>query len=134
MKVMTTSLSPLGLMRTRSRRALGRRTLSGVPSRKEKSGRLEVSAYSVFPLAFEANDFILDFIMSASLGRAREVITPYQDPAVGSPDPSFVLQLPDDVYMNSNLYAFQKTFDGPFQFDVFYDSGSSKQKLDCEQT
>ncbi|PPQ68502.1 hypothetical protein CVT26_003441 [Gymnopilus dilepis] len=71
-----------------------------------------------------------DFIMSALLGRAREVITPYQDPAVGSPDPSFVLQLPDDVYMNSNLYAFQKTFDGPFQFDALYDSGSNKQKLD----
>ncbi|KAF8911130.1 glycoside hydrolase [Gymnopilus junonius] len=70
------------------------------------------------------------FITKAMFDRAREVIGPYQDPAVGSPDPSFVLQLPDDVYMNSNLYAFQKFFDGPFQFDVFFDSGSNTRKLD----
>ncbi|PPQ81232.1 hypothetical protein CVT25_015756 [Psilocybe cyanescens] len=68
-------------------------------------------------------------ISRAILDRARDVIAPYQDPAVGAPDPSFVLQLPDDVYTNSNLFAIQKFFDGPFQFDVFFDSASLKQKL-----
>ena len=70
--------------------------------------------------------------MKALIDRAREVLAPYQDPAAGPPDPSFVLQLPDDVYTNSNLYAVQKLFDGPFEFDVIYDSGSNKQKLTCE--
>lgn len=64
--------------------------------------------------------------------RAQEVIAPYRDPAAGIPDPSFVLQLPDEIYSGSNLYAVQKSFDGEFQFDVFYESASSKQTLSCE--
>lgn len=71
-------------------------------------------------------------IAKTILDRAREVIAPYTDPAVGAPDPSFVLSLPDDVYINSNLFAVQKFFDGPFQFDVFFDSASVKQKLTCQ--
>jgi mannosyl-oligosaccharide glucosidase len=69
--------------------------------------------------------------MKALTDRARDVITPYQDPSKGLPDPSFVLQLPDEVYTGSNLYAIQKSFDGGFQFDIFFESGSSKQKLSC---
>ena len=72
-----------------------------------------------------------DFILKALIDRARDVIVPYQDTAKGLPDPSFVLQLPDEVYTGSNLYAIQKSFDGNFQFDVFFESGSSKQKLSC---
>ncbi|CAA7265444.1 unnamed protein product [Cyclocybe aegerita] len=68
-------------------------------------------------------------IMGALMERGRQVIAPYQDPNVGAPDPSFVLQLPDDVHTNSNLFAVQKFFDGAFQFDVLFDSGSSKQML-----
>ncbi|RDB24187.1 putative mannosyl-oligosaccharide glucosidase [Hypsizygus marmoreus] len=70
-----------------------------------------------------------DSILKSLIDRAREVIAPYQDPATGPPDPSFVLQLPDEVYTGSNLFAVQKLFDGAFQFDVFFESGSSKQKL-----
>ena len=72
--------------------------------------------------------------MKPLLDHAQEVIAPYQDSSVGMPDPSFVLQLPDDVYIGSNLYAVQKLFDGPFQFDIYFDSGSVKQKLTCERT
>ncbi|KAF9566233.1 glycoside hydrolase [Agrocybe pediades] len=68
-------------------------------------------------------------IMKAILDRAREAIVPYQDPTVGAPDPSYLLSLPDDVYMNSNVYAVQKFFDGPFQFDIYFDSASNKQVL-----
>jgi mannosyl-oligosaccharide glucosidase len=64
----------------------------------------------------------------------QAVVTPYQNSPLGLPDPSFVLQLPDDVYTGSNLYAVQKFFDGPFQFDVYFDSGSVKQKLTCKWT
>lgn len=69
--------------------------------------------------------------MNAVLKHAQSVIAPYQDPAKGAPDPSFVLQLPDEVYSSSNLYAIQKSFDGEFQFDVFFESGSAKHKLSC---
>jgi mannosyl-oligosaccharide glucosidase len=37
------------------------------------------------------------------------------------------------VYTGSNLYAVQKMFEGKFQFDVFFESGSGKQKLNCKQ-
>ncbi|KAG6861740.1 hypothetical protein C0995_012745 [Termitomyces sp. Mi166 len=70
-----------------------------------------------------------DSILSALIIRAREVISSYQDTETGLPDPSYVLQLPDEAYSGSNLFAVQKIFDGPFQFDVFFESGSSKQKL-----
>ncbi|KAJ3808205.1 glycoside hydrolase [Lentinula lateritia] len=74
---------------------------------------------------WQAKEFILQSLMK----RAQEVIAPYRDPAAGIPDPSFVLQLPDEIYSGSNLYAVQKSFDGEFQFDVFYESASSKQTL-----
>ncbi|EGN96016.1 glycoside hydrolase family 63 protein [Serpula lacrymans var. lacrymans S7.3] len=48
-----------------------------------------------------------------------------------APDPSFVLQLSDEVYTGSNLYAVQKSFDGEFQFDVFFESQSAAQMLDA---
>ncbi|KAG6850459.1 hypothetical protein H0H93_012880 [Arthromyces matolae] len=70
-----------------------------------------------------------DSILNALVTRAREVLTSYQDPETGVPDPAYVLQLPDEAYSGSNLFAVQKLFDGAFQFDVFFESGSSKQKL-----
>ncbi|KAI5124041.1 hypothetical protein M0805_003870 [Coniferiporia weirii] len=70
-----------------------------------------------------------DLLMNSVLKHAQDVITPYQDPAKGAPDPSFVLQLPDEIYTSSNLFAVQKSFDGEFQFDVFYESASAKHKL-----
>ena len=46
-----------------------------------------------------------------------------------SPDPSFTLQLSDETLSGNNLLAFQKLFDGKFQFDVFYESRSAQKKL-----
>lgn len=57
---------------------------------------------------------------------------PYEDPTLIPPDPAFVLQLPDEVLTGSNLYAVQKMFDGPFSFDIFFESASAKQKLTCQ--
>jgi hypothetical protein len=76
-------------------------------------------------------DLALDYIIGSIISHAKEAIAPYQDPSVAPPDPSFVLQLPDEVLAGSTLQAVQKTFDGPFQFDVFYESASAKQKLSC---
>ncbi|KAI0807266.1 glycoside hydrolase [Fomes fomentarius] len=58
---------------------------------------------------------------------AQEVINGYREAKQGYPDPAFVFQLPDEFYSSSNLFAIQKHYNGPFQFDVFFESG--KQKL-----
>lgn len=73
-----------------------------------------------------------DTLMHALINHAQTALGPYRDQAAGVPDPSFVLQLPDDIYSGSNLYAVQLSFDGEFQFDVYFDSGSAKQKLSCK--
>lgn len=69
--------------------------------------------------------------MQHLLNHAQGALGPYKDPSTGIPDPSFTLQLPDEVYSGSNLYAVQKIFDGEFQFDVFFESSSAKQKISC---
>ncbi|TFL06922.1 glycoside hydrolase [Pterulicium gracile] len=73
-----------------------------------------------------ARETILENIIS----HASPILKEYQDPKASPPDPAFTLQLSDETYSNSNLYAIQKFFEGSFQFDVLYDSGSSNQKLD----
>ncbi|KAG2020673.1 glucosidase I [Coprinopsis cinerea AmutBmut pab1-1] len=67
-----------------------------------------------------------DIIIAAMAEKFREVMPAYQP---DFPNPGYVLTLPNDVYTNSNFFAVQKTFDGPFQFDVLFESGSAKQKL-----
>lgn len=71
-----------------------------------------------------------DHILKAIVQNFQSKVSGYQPPDY--PEPSFLITLPDDVYTNSNLYAVQKTFDGPFQFDVFFESASAKQKLSCK--
>ncbi|KAI0933864.1 hypothetical protein AcV5_005895 [Taiwanofungus camphoratus] len=70
-----------------------------------------------------------DYILRNILEYARNALEPHKDSTSGLPDPSFILQLSDELYSASNLYAVQKFFDGPFQFDVFFESASAKHKL-----
>ncbi|EPQ58475.1 glycoside hydrolase [Gloeophyllum trabeum ATCC 11539] len=71
-----------------------------------------------------------DFIMQNIIQRAQGILQGYKEPQKGAPDPSFVLQLTDETLFGSNLYAVQKTLDGEFQFDVFFESASANHKLD----
>ncbi|KZT28597.1 glycoside hydrolase family 63 protein [Neolentinus lepideus HHB14362 ss-1] len=71
-----------------------------------------------------------DFIMQNIIQRAQNILQAYKDPQKGAPDPSFVLQLSDEGLSGSNLYAVQKSFDGEFQFDVYYESASAQHQLD----
>ncbi|KIJ27409.1 glycoside hydrolase family 63 protein [Sphaerobolus stellatus SS14] len=71
-----------------------------------------------------------DVVMSKLITLAQSNIESYRKAENGYPDPSFVLRLPNEVYSGSNLFAIQKTFDGKFQFDIFFESDSVKQKLD----
>jgi hypothetical protein len=64
------------------------------------------------------------------IDHAQTLVTPFNDEKETPPDPSFVLTLPDEVLSGANLYAVQKTFDGSFSFDVYYQSGSTSSKID----
>lgn len=60
---------------------------------------------------------------------AQAVLAPYQQAQDPPPDPSFLFQLPNEISSTSNLFAVQKTFDGKFQFDIFFESSNSTQNL-----
>jgi len=64
--------------------------------------------------------------------RAGEILEPFrsQEHRDNVPNPAFSLQVSNSVQPGSNLYAVQKTFNGPFQFDVFYESATANHKLD----
>lgn len=69
-----------------------------------------------------------DFILNEVVTHAGKVMQDYKDTNL-RPDPSFTLQLSDETLSGNNLLAFQKFFDGKFQFDIFYESGSAKKTL-----
>lgn len=71
----------------------------------------------------------VEVILKTILEHGRDVVTPYTNQQKGMPDPSYVLTLPGDVLYGSNVYGVQKHFDGPFQFDVIFDSASNTQKI-----
>jgi hypothetical protein len=71
-----------------------------------------------------------EHLLQKVLQNAQAALEPYRETPKEIPDPSFILQLPDETFSSSNLYAVQKMLEGTFQFDVFFDSGSSKQTLE----
>jgi mannosyl-oligosaccharide glucosidase len=75
-------------------------------------------------------DKISEILFPKLLEVAQTSVDAYKKRELPFPDPSFAIRLPNDVYSGSNLFAIQKTFDGKFQFDIFFESGSNKQKLD----
>jgi mannosyl-oligosaccharide glucosidase len=73
---------------------------------------------------------VVDILLKNIIDHATTVIKPFNEDKQNPPDPAFVLELEDEVLSGSNLYAIQKTFNGPFSFDVYYQSGSAGTKLD----
>lgn len=133
MKIMQ---SHLVLMPTHFGHVLRKPIFSAVQSRQGKYGKLVVSP-DFFQVLCSGIHWVIrcaETIMKSIIEHGQAAVAPYQDSPLGVPDPSFVLQLPDEVYTGSNLYAVQKFFDGPFQFDIYFDSGSVKQKLTCKRT
>lgn len=71
--------------------------------------------------------------MDQVFARTGEILEPFrsQEHKGKVPSPAFTLQVSNSIQPGSNLFAVQKTFSGPFQFDVFYESASANHKLDC---
>lgn len=68
--------------------------------------------------------------MNAIQSNSHTVLKPYgrENP----PDPALLFQLPDEVRYGANLYGFQRTYQGTWSVDIFYDSASLPSKLDSE--
>lgn len=129
--------SQLALMLRRFKHVLEKLIFSAIQLRKEKCGKLVVGLHPFHQVLCSGIIWLIfytDIIKKSILDHARQAVAPYQSSPLGAPDPSFVMQLSDDVYTSSNLYAIQKFFDGPFQYDVYFDSGSVKQKFTCKWT
>lgn len=47
------------------------------------------------------------------------------------PDPALLFALPNDVRYGANLFGFQKTYEGTWSVDIFFDSDSIPSKLNC---
>lgn len=75
---------------------------------------------------------VADAIISNIYETAQKVLAPYKDATTGPPDPAFALRMTNDIFANSNLYALQKFYEGPFQLDVYYEN--NKQHIDGEGT
>ncbi|KAF9653126.1 glycoside hydrolase family 63 protein [Thelephora ganbajun] len=79
---------------------------------------------------WQAKKYIMDDIFA----RASKILEPFhsQEHKDKVPNPAFSLQVSNSIQPGSNLYVVQKTFSGPFQFDVFYESASANHQLDAE--
>ncbi|KAI9463402.1 glycoside hydrolase [Russula earlei] len=73
---------------------------------------------------WQAKRFIIDDLVQNAGNAVRGV-----KEADSVPHPSFTLQLSDETLSGNNLLAFQKSFDGEFQFDIFYESRSARTNL-----
>jgi len=89
------------------------------------AGKRQVQIKSIWEkLAEHETDIIINDIAQ----NAGNVLKEYQGKGL-VPDPSYTLQLSDETMSGNNLLAFQKFFDGEFQFDIFYESRSANTKL-----
>ncbi|KAK4048339.1 Processing alpha glucosidase I [Microbotryomycetes sp. JL201] len=60
---------------------------------------------------------------------SHNVIKPYGQ--ANPPDPALLYQLPNEVRSGANLYGFQKTYEGTWSVDVYFDSVEADGKLDA---
>ena len=73
-----------------------------------------------------------EIVVTTILERANEILLrAHNNVEKALPHPSLGLRLPNHVEASSNLFVIQKFFEGSFQFDVFFESSNSRQRLDC---
>ena len=88
------------------------------------AGKRQVHTRSI---SIKVANYEIEFIMKEIVENAGKAMQNVKES--NAPDPSFTLQLSDETLSANNLLAFQKFFDGKFQFDVFYESRSAQKKL-----
>ncbi|KAM0753058.1 glycoside hydrolase [Meredithblackwellia eburnea MCA 4105] len=67
-------------------------------------------------------------LINSYMGGVQAVVEKYG--AESPPDPAVLFALPNEVRYGANLYGFQKTYEGSWSVDIFYDSASAGTKLD----
>ncbi|GAA5950730.1 hypothetical protein JCM21900_000496 [Sporobolomyces salmonicolor] len=74
-------------------------------------------------------DICVDAFMNAIITHSRELLTPYgqQDPI----DPAILFTLPNEVRYGANMYGFQRTYQGHWGVDIFFESDAAPAKLDA---
>lgn len=80
------------------------------------------------PIPIKVANYETEFIINEIAENAGKAVQDVKG-SNSQPDPSFTLQLSDETLSGNNVLAFQKFFDGKFQFDVFYESRSAQKKL-----
>ncbi|KAF8311557.1 glycoside hydrolase family 63 protein [Clavulina sp. PMI_390] len=73
-----------------------------------------------------------ELLVNDVLRNAQRDIQKYQAEQTNPPEPAFILTLSNEVYTGASLFAIQKSFEGEFSFDIYYDSLDSKQRLDAQ--
>jgi mannosyl-oligosaccharide glucosidase len=92
-------------------------------------GKPEVRTFKLYPgSSAKPWQNSLDLILKTVVQAVRPLLEEYKPEDL--PEPAFLLTLSNEVYSGANLIAIQKAFEGPFSFDIYYDSASVKQKLD----
>lgn len=70
--------------------------------------------------------------MNALSENSHKIIEPYG--TKNPPDPALLFQLPDQVRSGANLYGFQRTYEGTWGVDIYFDSAAAPQELSCRST
>lgn len=65
--------------------------------------------------------------MNAIRINSHEIIKPFGTES--PPDPALLFQLPDEIRYGANLYGFQRTYEGTWSVDIYFDSASVTQKF-----
>jgi mannosyl-oligosaccharide glucosidase len=87
------------------------------------------SEYDSTEVAWATTEFVpADPIMNAYMANVQTLVDQYKEQS--PPDPAVLFALPNEVRYGANLFAFQKTYEGEWSVDVYYDSGSVASKLD----
>ncbi|KZT58943.1 glycoside hydrolase family 63 protein [Calocera cornea HHB12733] len=76
-----------------------------------------------------------DHVSRAIMTHVEPLVTRYGGTQAGPdvlPDAAFLLMLDDEIVPGANLYAVQKTFEGPFSFDIHYENSDVKQTFDAQ--
>jgi mannosyl-oligosaccharide glucosidase len=92
------------------------------------ASKRQVHAFHI-PIKIANYDLETEVIMKDIAENAGNAMQNLNVKGSDAPDPSFTLQLSDETRSANNLLAFQKLFDGKFQFDVFYESRSAQKQL-----